>query len=64
MSDKEGDGEEAPAYEPKVILEQAQIEKGLSNLQRTPGKFLSSNPVDGASYAFAYLKLAELDPPI
>ena len=31
--------EEAAPYEPRIILEKSAIEKGLSNLQRTPGKY-------------------------
>lgn len=51
MSEK---GEEEPP-EPKIILEAAAIQGGLSNLQRTP---------DGASYAFAYLNVEEKDPQV
>lgn len=37
-----GDGEEVEEQappEPRIILEKPAIEKGLSNLQRTPGRF-------------------------
>ena len=58
-------GSQKGEEEPKVILVQEQIQKALSNLMKTPGKYhpiLTS--LDGASYAYTYLNIEEPETPI
>jgi len=44
---------------------QEQIQKGLSNLMKTPGKYSDKLTVeDGASYAYAYFSCEEPETPI
>ena len=51
-----------PAAEFKVILTQESIQRGLSNLMKTPGKFNILTKIDGSSFAFSYLNVEESNP--
>ena len=58
-------GSEPKEEEPKIILVQEQIQKGLSNLMKTPGKCEHSlTGLDGSSYAYAYFTCEEPETPI
>jgi hypothetical protein len=64
MSEQDpADGDAAEPEEPKIILTEADIKGGLTNLYRVPSKyFLLFNGLDGASFAFATLTAEEKDP--
>ena len=67
MSEQDpAEGEPAEPEEPKIILTQADITAGLSNLYRVPSKFISYHFdfLDGATYAYATLTAEEKDPQI
>lgn len=60
------EGEPAEPEEPKIILTEADIKAGLTNLYRIPSKYWLSIFIcfllDGSSYAFATLTAEEKDP--